>query len=181
MHLLVYGKNIISCDEQPSSSERKYDYTAKFFSTDRFFLPPLVYERSKVCSYPELLSKLQFLTGTSRMEDLIATWHCIQVRAEATEWYGPLKPHLVNQVVRLFFKSFLLADIKFLQKFIEIMFFLFELCRNHLQAIKPYHLPERNKEVHFHTTHGIATFMNQRALVWKLQHSAFSWSMMRFP
>lgn len=43
-------------------------------------------------------------------------------------------------------KIFLLASIKFFQKFIEIMLFLFELCRNHLQAIKSYRLPERKKK-----------------------------------
>lgn len=47
-------------------------------------------------------SDVQFLTGKSRMGDLIAVRHCIRVRAEATEVYGPLKPLLVNQAVRLF-------------------------------------------------------------------------------
>lgn len=54
------------------------------------------------------------------------------------------------------------------------MLFLFELCRNHLQAIKSYRLPERKKKVYFYTAHSIATFMNQCALV---KAAAFSFFM----
>lgn len=72
--------------------------------------------------------------------------HCIQGRAEATQVQWSTETTPCQSGCQIILKIFLLASIKFFQKFIENMFFLFELCRNHLQAIKSYRLPERGGE-----------------------------------
>lgn len=139
--------------------------------------------KPEVCSYPELgpqhklLPELQFLTGKSRMHDLTGMWHCTGLnrspRSKCTVHWN----HTLSISFSDCTKNLLIIQHQILSKIHwEFTFFLFELCRNYLQAKKSYCLPERQNQKtsqHFYTAHRTATFMNQWALV---KAAAFSFS-----